>query len=128
MPSTYPSDNAKARGVVGRSRWPTIMPDKIGTIGSTQGVKVSPRPNTKKVATMSSQCASCRKPARPSALAVVDEAGTFNEAAVAAGFALDEAVAAEGSDVAPRLAETAPPPVPDMDSGSSRLSVWVRGG
>src|SRR5690554_2439879 len=125
MPSTYPSDNAKARGVVGRSRWPTIMPDKIGTIGSTQGVKVSPRPNTKKVATMSSQCASCRKLARPSALAVVDEAGTFSEAA---DFALDEAVAAEGSDVAPRLAETAPPTVPDMDSGSSRLRVWVRGG
>ena len=31
--------------------WPTMMPDKIGIIGNTQGVKDSSRPKPKKLAT-----------------------------------------------------------------------------
>ena len=39
------------RGVAA-SPWPAMMPDRIGIIGSTQGVKASSRPNPKKLAMM----------------------------------------------------------------------------
>ena len=37
------------RGVAA-SPWPAMMPDRIGIIGSTQGVKASSRPKPKKLA------------------------------------------------------------------------------
>ncbi len=42
-------DRVKARPVVMRFPWPTMMLERIGIIGKTQGVKVSSRPNPKKL-------------------------------------------------------------------------------
>ena len=48
MASTYTRDSQKAFMVVILSPWPTMMPDRIGNIGSTQGVKASSSPAMKK--------------------------------------------------------------------------------
>ncbi len=47
MPSTYASDSVKPRMRVRRSPWPAMMPETIGTIGSTHGVNASSRPERK---------------------------------------------------------------------------------
>src|SRR3954462_2281913 len=46
MPSTYVSDSAKPRRGE-TAPWPTMMLDRIGTIGSTQPVNATPRPPKK---------------------------------------------------------------------------------
>src|SRR5690606_30746039 len=50
MPSTYDSDSENARPVDVCAPWPAMMPERIGTIGSTQGVNESNRPRPKNVA------------------------------------------------------------------------------
>src|SRR4051812_36285886 len=48
MPSTYASDSDSARTFDLGPLEPTMMPDRIGIIGSTQGVNVSASPAPKK--------------------------------------------------------------------------------
>jgi hypothetical protein len=50
MASTNTADSVNARRVVTSGPWPTIRPDRIGTIGSTQGVNASSRPKPKNTA------------------------------------------------------------------------------
>src|SRR5574340_845857 len=53
MPSTYASDRTKACILVILWPRPTMMPDRIGIIGNTQGVRASNRPAPKKNETIS---------------------------------------------------------------------------
>ena len=55
MPSTYVTDSRNDRRGVAASPWPAMMPERIGIIGSTQGVKASSRPNPKKLAMIASR-------------------------------------------------------------------------
>src|ERR1044071_6781629 len=48
MPCTYVKASENPRHGVMRSPWPTMMPDRIGIIGSTHGVSDSTRPPRKK--------------------------------------------------------------------------------
>jgi hypothetical protein len=50
MPCTYVNASEKPRIGVTLSPWPTMMPDRIGIIGNTQGVNDSSMPMPKKVA------------------------------------------------------------------------------
>ncbi len=52
MPSAYASASVKPRQRVTLSPWPTMMDDRIGTIGNTQGVSDSSRPATKNSGTI----------------------------------------------------------------------------
>src|SRR5688572_194969 len=47
MPSTYATDNMNERRVDTFWPPPAMIPDRIGTIGNTQGVNASPRPAAK---------------------------------------------------------------------------------
>ena len=49
MPCTYVNASEKLRARVTSSPWPTMMPERIGIIGSTHGVSDSTRPATKNV-------------------------------------------------------------------------------
>ena len=50
MASTKIADSVNALRVVTSGPWPTIRPDRIGTIGSTQGVNASSSPMPKNTA------------------------------------------------------------------------------
>src|SRR5690606_17781145 len=50
MPSTYDNDSANARPVDTCAPCPAMMPDRIGTIGSTHGVNARRSPRPKNVA------------------------------------------------------------------------------
>ena len=70
----------KARFVVTVLPWPAMIPERIGTIGSTQGVKASSRPRPKNVASTSGSrpsrisaasrsCSETKPPVAPAAVA-----------------------------------------------------------
>ncbi len=50
MANTNTAESANARRGVTSGPWPTISPERIGTIGSTQGVKASNSPKPKNTA------------------------------------------------------------------------------
>src|SRR5258706_14045890 len=73
MPSTYAADSATARTRVRPAPWPTMMPDRIGSIGSTQGENASASPKPKKLARISQKqplaSSDCAAPAGTAAAA-----------------------------------------------------------
>jgi len=55
IPSTYARDSAKALRAVTLLPWLAIIPERIGTIGNTQGVNESSKPRPKNVASTRSR-------------------------------------------------------------------------
>src|SRR5438552_943638 len=49
MPCTYVNAREKPRDTLTFSPWPTMMPDRMGIIGNTQGVRERSKPKPKKV-------------------------------------------------------------------------------
>src|SRR4051794_25562032 len=55
MPSTYDSDNAKARGLFKFRPSPAMIPERMGIMGRTHGVNARSTPNTRKLARTSAK-------------------------------------------------------------------------
>ena len=55
MPATYDTESAAARALPRFAPSPAMIPDRIGIIGSTHGVKASSSPNPRKLAITSAK-------------------------------------------------------------------------
>src|SRR3989304_5296400 len=97
---------------------PTMMPERIGIIGSTHGVKASSRPKPKKLASTSQVLPDSNMAAMSGSLAEVEKRGE----GVTAGGAL----VMDGEDRAPK---NVPESVPDAEPAeASRISAnWSCG-
>ncbi len=63
MASTYTTDNDKARAMVMPRPWPTMILDRMGIMGNTQGVNASSRPKRKNEASTRGVLPLAREPA-----------------------------------------------------------------
>src|ERR1700693_4687618 len=88
---------------------PTIMPERIGIIGSTHGVKASRRPKPKKLASTSQELPDSNMAAMSVSLAEVEKRG---EGATAGGE-----LVMDGEDSAP---ENVPEGAPETEPAEAR--------